>query len=119
MSNMSVVWTGADEMNRKIDALPDQYTQALVRIATYWAAVMETYAKQNASWTDRTGIARQSLHTIVEQLGKDTVNLYLSHGVDYGIFLEVRWAGRYAIIWPTIEAHLPKINTMLQEVFGS
>ncbi|MDQ7034353.1 MAG: hypothetical protein Q9P01_05810, partial [Anaerolineae bacterium] len=58
------------------------------------------------------------LHAWVDELSNDTVRLYLSHGlVDYGIYLETKYAGRYAIIWPTIQRHLPEIQKMLQEIF--
>lgn len=97
---------------------------ALRAIAQYWAVVFEKYAKENAPWTDRTANARQSLHTWIKELAEDTVALYLSHGMDYGAFLETvgasetSHAGKYAVIWPTIEAHLDKISKMLKEVFG-
>ena len=92
--------------------------EAIRRIQLYWAAVFEQYAKENAPWTDRTANARQSLHTFVEDLAADTVALYLSHGMEYGLYLETRYAGAYAIIWPTIEAHIGAVRKMLQEVFG-
>lgn len=115
---MSIQWTGLDQMNRNLDDLPNKVMKATMEIALFYAAVMERYAKQNATWTDRTAIARQSLFAFAEQVGQETVELYLAHGVDYGIFLEVRWAGRFAIIWPTIELHLPEINKMMQKVFS-
>ena len=74
-----------------------------------WAGTMEGYAKSNAPWTDRTGHARQSLHGGVDVRGDQQV-LYLSHGVDYGIWLELAHGGNYAIVGPTADAHLPRIR---------
>jgi hypothetical protein len=69
---------------------------------TGFAKEVEAYAKEHASWEDRTGDARDGLKAQGQQrLTKYTITLY--HTVDYGIWLEVRWDGKYAIILPTIE----------------
>lgn len=115
---MTIRWTGDDEMIRRMAEYAVAIERTVLRIAQYWSAVLESYAKDTAPWTDRTGNARQSLHTFIEELSRDTVTLYLSHGMEYGIHLETRYAGRYAIIWPTIEAHLSQISRMLQEMFA-
>lgn len=115
---MSLQWQGVDDMMRRLQEYNNRIMWAVKQVAQYWAAVLEEYAKANRPWTDRTANAVQSLHSYVEELSGDTVRLYLSHGVDYGIFLEVKHAGRYAIIWPTIQRHLPAIRQMLQGIFG-
>ena len=74
-----------------------------------WAGTMEDYAKSHAPWTDRTGHARQSLHGGVDTDGGQFV-LYLSHGVEYGIWLELAHGRNYAIVGPTADAHLPRIR---------
>ncbi len=74
-----------------------------------WAGTMESYAKRHAPWTDRTGHARQSLHGGVDIQGDQQV-LYLSHGVEYGIHLELDHGGNYAIVRPTADVHLPRIR---------
>lgn len=67
-----------------------------------FAREVQDYAQQNAPWDDRTGDARRGLTATGEQrLVKYTITLF--HTVDYGIWLEVRWDGMYAIILPTIE----------------
>jgi len=77
---------------------------------------LEGEMKANAPWKDRTGTARQSLHatTIVE---RKQVTLRLSHGVDYGIHLELGHAGRYAILKPTIDKHRTEIRRMVESLF--
>lgn len=52
-----------------------------------WAGHLEDEAKTQASWHDRTGHARQSIHSGVE-IGDEEFVLYLAHGVEYGGFLE-------------------------------
>lgn len=117
MSSSNFQWQGVDAMLNRLTLYQQRVVWAVKQVALYWAAVFEEYARSNAPWTDRTGNARQSLHAYVEELAGDTVRLYLSHGVFYGIFLEVKHAGRYAIIWPTIQRHLPAIQEMLQRIF--
>ena len=115
---MSIRWEGVDTMLNNLESYERRVRFAVRQVALFWAARLESYAKENAPWTDRTANARQSLHTWVEDLSQDTVRLYLSHGVNYGIYLEVRWAARFAIIWPSIQRHLPEIRQMLQEIFS-
>lgn len=115
---MTIEWTGLEEMKRHMDAYADKVLEAVHAVASYWQPVIESYAKDHANWTDRTGNARQSLHSFVQDVSNDAVELYLSHGRDYGIWLEVRWSGKYAIIWPTLSAHLPQIHAMLEGIFN-
>ena len=52
-----------------------------------FSGTLETEAKSNATWTDRTSHARQSLHSGVDGMGHN-MTLYLAHGMKYGRFLE-------------------------------
>lgn len=113
----SIQFEGFDDMRRRLHEYERRVKFAIRQVAVYWSAVFEAYAKQNAPWTDRTGNARQSLYTWIEDLSNDTVRLYLSHGVDYGVFLETKYAERFSIIMPTIRRHLPAIRQMLQDIF--
>jgi hypothetical protein len=76
--------------------MAQKYTQAIFqsgrRVAYEQAEDMENYAKANAPWTDRTGDARERLHATVEETGP-IGTIVLAHGVDYGIWLEVRFGG--------------------------
>ena len=58
-----------------------------------WAGNLESYAKLNAPWKDRTGHARQGIHGGVDVDDAKFV-LYLSHGVEYGRYLE-EGTGKY------------------------
>lgn len=82
-----------------------------------WAGQLEGYAKEHAPWTDRTGHARQSLHAGVEEQGDELI-LYLSHGVEYGIWLEVAHGGNYAIVRPTVDAHLARIRATVLDYWS-
>lgn len=115
---MSARFEGLEAMLQRVSAYERRVMQVIKQVAQYWQGVFENYAKDNAPWQDQTANARQTLHAFIEELSGDTVRLYLSHGVEYGVHLETRFAGRYAIIWPTIQRHLEPIRQMLQGIFG-
>lgn len=78
-----------------------------------FAQEMVAYAQSHAPWEDRTGEARLGLGASVSDgfssWSHDAIEIVLFHGVDYGIWLEVRWGGKYAIILPTLEAMGPEL----------
>ena len=67
----------------------------------FQATQSEFFMRNNAPWTDRTGNARSGLFTATKREGKRFFIL-LSHTASYGIWLEVRFSGRYEIIVPTL-----------------
>jgi hypothetical protein len=79
----------------------------VIAAANYVAPQAEAYMRENAPWTDRTGNARQGLGARVV-VNPEVVSIVLYHSVFYGIFLEARWGGKYAIIEPTIAVMAPK-----------
>jgi hypothetical protein len=113
-----IKWTGDRQVQQRMRDYGDQVKRAKIAVANYWAPVIETYAKTHRPWMDRTGNARAALHAFVQELSNDTVALYLSHGVDYGLWLEIKYAGRYAIIMPTLQAHYDEVGKMLRGIFG-
>ena len=75
---------------------------------TSCAEQLETYAKQNRPWTDRSTRARQGLKgTVTEEDHKYTI--VLAHSVKYGKYLEFAHEQKYAIIFPTIKLKSPEI----------
>lgn len=99
--------------DRAWPALAANYRAAIERgivgIANRWAPEIENYMKANASWTDRTGNARQGLHTEVNAVAGSMVEIILAHGVDYGIYLELANASRFGIVNPSIDYFAPRI----------
>lgn len=80
------------------------------------AKKLEGYAKTGAKWTDRTGAARNRLKgTSKRYPGK--IKIELSHGVDYGIWLELANEKRYAIIQPTIDLRSVEVFEGLNRLF--
>ncbi len=72
------------------------------------------YAQENAPWEDRTGDARDLLDVDVRWEGTSIV-WEMFHQVEYGLYLETRWNGKYAIIMPTLEMFAPQIGRGLSE----
>lgn len=135
-------------------ALGDQTKERLARkkagflaLLKNWAGVLETYAKTNRPWTDRTAHARQGLNADAEDIDGKNYVLYLAHGVEYGVFLEegtkpheirprnkkaLYWPGAshpvkrvkhpgsrpYAIIIPTIDYHINRIRESIVEYWS-
>lgn len=68
------------------------------------ATQMESYAKTNRPWQDRTGTARRSIAGTPVIAGT-TMKAYISIGVYYGKYLELSNGGRYRVVLPTLNAH--------------
>lgn len=121
-SNVGITWVvPPDKLAEAIRQYGDRVMTAVAALAGRMATIMENDAKQNAKWEDRTGNARSGLYGTVEtDMAKTLVTIYLSHGpsIDYGMILETSHGGRYAIIMPTIQAHLPELKKMLQDLLG-
>ena len=75
--------------------------RALVAYLEDKAREIQAQMQREAPWTNRTGKARQELHTDVT-VGGQKATLWLVTGAPYGMYLELRWGGRYAIVSPTI-----------------
>lgn len=102
-----------DSLTPAIDAIDDATDRFLTATMGYHAPQVEAYAKKNASWTDRTTNARNALFAVAE-FSRPTYRIVLGHGIPYGVWLEVRFAGRYAIIEPTIREQGKEVMKTIQ-----
>ena len=103
-----------------VQALDDYERRVLLAVAAVakmFEPILKSHAKEHAPWTDRTGNARQTLFSASE-LAEEVVTLYLSHGMEYGKYLELCRGGKYAIIMKTLQAHYGAIAAELQGIFG-
>lgn len=73
---------------------------AIEKSLKYQAGVSESWMRSNAPWQDQTTNARNGLFAMVYPLFESSWLLILSHTVPYGIWLEVRNSGRYAVVRP-------------------
>jgi len=104
-----------DEVSPKLEVLDDQLMDAVEKIFEYFAPIAETEMKAGARWTDRTGNARAGLISAAEREGNE-FTLYFASMASYGIWLEIRWSGRYAIVGPVMKSIGPRLAKMITEV---
>lgn len=106
----------------RVRALGGAIDHAMNQCMQEAARDMEAYAKDNAPWTDRTGNARKGLKGYAGTYGGgDAIagdrHYYaaVKHGddIDYGIWLEVRWGGKWGIIWRTQAAFMNSLPDRL------
>ena len=111
---MSFKW----KTNTLIISLADFDVKTKTALGLYGDTVakkLEASAKANRPWTDRSGRARQSLNGDSEWVG-NKVRVSLSHGVDYGIWLELCNEGKYSVIMPTINKEAPGVMKGLSKI---
>lgn len=103
-------------MATNIERYGERVMQAVAQVGQYLERILEDDARVSAPWTDRTGNARSGL-TSTTDVAQWMVTVYLAHTVDYGVYLELSRGGKYAVIWSTIERHIPDIERLLRSVF--
>ena len=81
------------------------------------AQEFQDYAKSNRPWTDRTNQARQTLKGEAKKMPFGW-RIQLSHGVDYGLWLELANEKQYAIVEPTIRLKSPDVIKGMNTLFS-
>lgn len=115
-STNRIVWD-ASEVEHRLAALPARLALGVKGVLSYQAPQVESMAKANAPWTDRTGNARQGI--AAQTYERDSAQGIVLYGqVPYQIWLEVRFSGRYSTILPTIEAKGPDVMRMINKLLG-
>ena len=92
--------------------------RAITAAIGYHATQAQAYARTNAPWTDRTSNARNGLFAKAERKVPH-YRIIISHSVPYGVWLEIRWSGRYAIIRPTVDHEGPELMKTVSGLFTS
>lgn len=106
----------AGELRRGLDDLDDGMRRFITAATDRQATEAEAVMKTGAPWTDRTGNARAGLYTLTSH-GRREHEITLAHSVSYGIWLEVRWNGRYEIIMPTARSQAAALMRVLARAF--
>lgn len=101
----------------RTEAIPKAIDTAIGAVFNKKATDVQDYARRNAPWTDRTSNARNGLFA---KSGRTTTGheIVLYHTVPYGIWLEVRFAGKNAIIMPTIQQMAPEVMKAVSNLFS-
>jgi hypothetical protein len=101
-----------------ITVLDERTDRGVAGVVEYWDSRIESHMKINAPWKDRTGNARIGLFAKAGHERGQRHWIDLGHRVPYGIWLEIRWEGRYAIVFPTLIMFGPRIMKTLNKLFA-
>ncbi len=82
------------------------------------AKMIESEMKSKRPWTDRSGLAKAKLATEISEPNESTIRITLTHGVDYGIWLELANEKNYAIIGPTMNSQGPIVMKDLKDLMS-
>lgn len=94
-------------------AYEQQIRNMVYQIVLSYQPRCEVWMKQNASWEDQTGNARQGLYAVASALA-NAVILDMDHSMWYGFFLEYKNAGKFAVIAPAVDHFFPQIMQDIQ-----
>lgn len=81
------------------------------------AALLESYAKSHHLWKPQTGATDVSTAGRVID-GGEVIDIYLTAGMDYDVFLELAKSGKWAWLWPAIDANRERILKILVRRLG-
>lgn len=105
-------------LSKNLDKMGTKLGAMILMYAATKASEIQAKMKVNRPWTDRTGMAKALLNTKVSQPNPELVRITLTHGVDYGIWLELANEQNYAIIAPTIREEAPRVISDLGDLMS-
>jgi hypothetical protein len=103
-----------------LNGLADLGTRATVAMNVYGDTAgkkIETYAKNNAKWTDRTGLSRKTIQGGSQMEGNKCV-VYVAGNTQQMPFLELCHDKKYATLQPSIDALSPEILRGMNNLLG-
>jgi hypothetical protein len=103
------------ELQLNVSHLDEYVDRATRGLMSYWSGRVGAAARTGAPWTDRTSNARNGLQNGSGKQG-DTYFIVLAHSVPYGVWLEVRWSGRYSVILPTLSMYGPRVMSAFNRI---
>jgi hypothetical protein len=105
-------------LGKNLQALPGRVSGVLVMYAETIVPELQAKMQVNRPWFDRTGMAKATLRASVSTPRPEVVRITLSHGAEYGIWLELANEKRFAIIAPTIRMEAPRVIEGLQGIMS-
>ena len=97
----------------------DQTIQAQLQVVgSTISGNMESYAKANHPWTNRTSSAQNQLRGDFK-VSDNEMDISIAHGVTYGYYLETRkdFNGKYAILEKARDSEINNFKNMLRNLF--
>lgn len=101
---------------KSAEHMEQRLMRAIGGVAKYWDGPIEGYMKEQAPWTDRTTNARNGLKAQHVEVSPGRHWILMTHSVHYGVYLETKNDGRYAIIIPTLRVYGPKVMGTLIKI---
>lgn len=96
--------------------LDKYYTGVLAKAAVAMqeiAALLEGYAKSHHPWHDKSGNTSTSIAGFISEVTPLVITATLSAGMEYDVFLELARDGKWAWLWPALEANTDAIKAIL------
>lgn len=120
MTNKSqIIWV-RDEITPGIREMPSKIRQEVSKKFRQQAPRVRSYMQRTAPWTDQTGNARNGLDAeFIGDRDVERLAIRLFHGVPYGVFLETKFAGKYAVIRPTVVSEGDRIMGEMTGLLGN
>ena len=98
-----------DSLSPNVQRLMPTLRRNVYQVMRFHEPQLASRARTDAKWKDRTGNARSGLNAKTMIVTPNVYALALYGSVKYQIWLEVRWAGKYAVIMPTVRSYAPLV----------
>ena len=111
---MSDITIDAKQVISNLENLNKKARAGILTIGNATASKMQTYAQANHKWVNRTGSATAQIKAKAQWQG-DTLDIGITHGVEYGVWLETRIAfqGKYKILEEARDSQVAEFRAAL------
>lgn len=117
MAQKSFKWKN-ETLFKNVKGFEERADRVITAAFDYQATRSETFMKKNAPWKDDTSNARNGLFTATKHEGSKHF-LLLSHGVEYGIWLELIQSGKYGIVKKAWLVGIDELRGRIEKIFGA
>ncbi|MDD6395133.1 MAG: hypothetical protein PUB37_02985 [Firmicutes bacterium] len=105
---MTIFKLDKNALSEIVRGVKAQAEAALDEVCEVSAAQMESSAKRNAPWTDRTGNARRTLEGFTDKSGHERY-IGVCGNMFYSPSLEMLYGKKYAILYPVVQAETREV----------
>lgn len=110
--------TGLDQVQRRLDLYVNGLRNSAREAAAEIAELLANYAKTHHDWQPQTGNTDNSTMGTVQEVEGEVIRIILSAGMDYDVFLELARSGRWAWLFPAVQACAGQIRSILISKLG-
>lgn len=116
-----IVWQSGhapSDLGRALVKFGEKIDANTLRIATVIADEATAYMKAHHPWTNRTGAAEAGLQASAVQLAEHLIAIYLVSSAPHGIWLEIKYAGKWGIIPEAMVFAYGRLMQELRAIFA-